>query len=223
VKKRRVPDESGRKPKTALIPVRGRRISRSAARSVAESLRSGGVAVFPTDTVYGIGSSVFWPQAIWRIYRLKGRSYDKPLPFLVADVDQALALVEPPGPRLRKMLDKYWPGPLTVVFKTSTLGRWTTGGKETLALRVPDHPVTLAILREMGQPLAVTSANRSGRPEAVTGVQARSLFENRVEVLVDGGACPGGVPSTVIDVSSFGWTLVREGAVKKKELVRFVS
>jgi L-threonylcarbamoyladenylate synthase len=180
------------------------------------------VAVFPTDTVYGIGSSVFWPQAIWRIYRLKGRSYDKPLPFLVADVDQALALVEPPGPRLRKMLDKYWPGPLTVVFKTSTLGRWTTGGKETLALRVPDHPVTLAILREMGQPLAVTSANRSGRPEAVTGAQARALFENRVEVLVDGGACPGGVPSTVIDVSSFGWTLVREGAVKKKELLRYL-
>jgi L-threonylcarbamoyladenylate synthase len=119
-------------------------------------------------------------------------------------------------------LDKYWPGPLTVVFNTSALGRWTTGGKDTLALRIPAHPVTQAILKEMGHPLAVTSANRSGQAEAVTGKEAEGLFGGKVDVLVDAGPCPGGVPSTVINVASTHWTLVREGAIKKKELLRFL-
>lgn len=197
-------------------------MGRTALKSTTTTLALGGVAVFPTDTVYGIGASVFRPQAIRRVYRLKGRSYKKRLPFLVADIDQALALVETPGKRLVKLLEKYWPGPLTVVFNTSSLGRWTTGGKETLALRIPDHPVTLAILKKMGQPLAVTSANRSGQAEAVSGEEAGKIFGDHVDVLVKGGFCPRGVPSTVIDVSSTHWTLVREGAITKKELLRYL-
>lgn len=202
--------------------MKGRRISRSAVKQTVTALGAGGVAIFPTDTVYGIAASVFRPHAIRRIYRLKGRSYKKPFPFLVANMEQALALVEPPSKKLRRLLDKYWPGPLTVVFNTSALGRWTTGGKDTLALRVPAHPVTQAILMEMGQPLAVTSANRSGQPESVSGNEAGILFCGKVEALVDAGPCPGGVPSTVINVSSTHWTLVREGAIKKKELLRFL-
>lgn len=186
-------------------------------------LRSGGLAVFPTDTVYGLAASVFRPMAIKKIYALKGRSYKKPLPFLVASLEQALALVESPDVRLRKVLKKYWPGPLTVVFNSSPLGRWTTGGKDTLALRVPDHPVARALLRAMNSPLAVTSANRSGRPEATTGRQAAAVFGGRVDVLVDGGPCPGGVPSTVLDVSSVAWTLRREGAVPKADLLRYMA
>ena len=197
-------------------------MGRSAVEKTVSALAGGGVAVFPTDTVYGIAASVFRPQAIRRVYRLKGRSYKKPFPFLVANVEQALALVEPPSKKLRRLLDKYWPGPLTVVFNTSALGRWTTGGKDTLALRIPAHPVTQAILKEMGQPLAVTSANRSGQREAVTGKEAEGLFAGKVDVLVDAGPCPGGVPSTVINVASTHWTLVREGAIKKKELLRFL-
>lgn len=208
--------------KTRFFHVKGRRIGRGAVEQTAAALAGGGVVVFPTDTVYGIGASVFRPQAVRRIYRLKGRSYKKPFPFLVANLDQALALVEPPSKKLRHLLDKYWPGPLTVVFNTSALGRWTTGGRDTLALRIPAHPVTQSILKEMGQPLAVTSANRSGQAEAVTGEEAEGLFGGRVNVLVDAGPCPGGVPSTVINVSSTHWTLVREGAIKKKELLRFL-
>lgn len=208
--------------KTQLFHVKGRRILGPALHGTVASLAAGGVAVFPTDTVYGIGASVFRPRAIRRVYQLKGRSYKKRLPFLVADMDQALALVEPPGKRLVKLLKRYWPGPLTVVFNTSSLGRWTTGGKDTLALRIPDHPVTLALLKKMGQPLAVTSANRSGRPEAVSGEDAVKIFGTRVNVLVDGGLCPRGIPSTVIDVSSTHWTLVREGAITKKELLRYL-
>lgn len=211
-----------RKIDTIVHGVKGRRFGGPALAQTVSVLRAGGVAVFPTDTVYGIGASIFRPQAIREIYRLKGRSYKKPLPFLVAGLKQALALVEPPETRLRRLLHAYWPGPLTVVFNTSSLGRWATGGKDTLALRIPAHPVALAILREMGQPLAVTSANRSGDPEAVSGKEAEILFGGRVDLLVNAGRCPVGIPSTVLDVSSTHWTLVREGAIKKKELMKYL-
>ncbi len=209
--------------KTRTFRLRNGKLPSARIAETVEILRSGGLAVFPTDTVYGLGASVFRPMAIKKIYALKGRSYKKPLPFLVAGLEQALALVEPPDARLRKVLKKYWPGPLTVVFNTSALGRWTTGGKDTLALRVPDHPVARALLRAMNSPLAVTSANRSGRREATTGAQAASIFNGKVEVLVDGGPCPGGVPSTVLDVSSVVWTLRREGAVPKADLLRYMA
>ncbi len=207
---------------TRVLRVRGGRVGREALRAAVDIIHGGGVAVFPTDTVYGIGASVFRPHAIQRIYRIKGRSNKKPLPFLVSDVEQALSLVRPPDAKLRRLLNKYWPGPLTVVFATSPLGRWTTGGKETLAVRIPDCPVALALIKEVGAPLATTSANRSGRPDAVTGKAARQLFEGQADVILDGGACPKGVPSTVLDVSSTVWTLVREGAVSKKELLRYL-
>lgn len=186
-------------------------------------LDAGGVAVFPTDTVYGIGAGVFRPEAIRRIYRLKGRSYKKPLPLLVARFEQAMALVEPVSKRLRELLDRYWPGPLTVVFKTSTLGKWATGGKHTVAVRIPDHPAALALLQRYNAPMAVTSANPSGVPPAVTGAQAARFFKGKVEVLLDGGRCPGGEASTVLDAAGVHWTLVREGAVKKEALLKYLA
>lgn len=207
---------------TKIFQVRGRRIGRSALRAVVETLQAGGIVVFPTDTVYGMGCSVFRPGAVRRIYHLKGRSRSKPLPFLAADLHQALALVEHPDRKLKALLKNHWPGPLTVVFNTSPLGQWTTGGKDTLAVRIPDCPVTLAILRAMGQPLAVTSANISGHPDAVTAAEARRTFDGRVDIIVSGGRCPGGVPSTVLDVSSTVWTLAREGAIKKSDLMKYL-
>ena len=194
-------------------------------RAVEETTRllmDGGVAVFPTDTVYGLGAGIFRPEAIRRIYTLKGRSHRKPLPLLVAHLKQAEALVEPLSRRLRRLLGDYWPGPLTVVFKTSPLGQWVTGGKDTVAIRVPKHPAALALLKAMRCPLAVTSANRSGKPPAVTGGEALRIFGGRVDALLDGGRCPEGEPSTVLDAAHEPWTLVREGAVRKKELLRYL-
>jgi L-threonylcarbamoyladenylate synthase len=201
----------------------GSRVPAEAIRAAVEALQEGGLAVFPTDTVYGLAASVFRPAAIRRIYRLKGRSYKKPLPLLVADAAQAAPLVEPMSDRLRRLLKDYWPGPLTVVFKTSSLGRMVTGGKETVAIRVPNHPAARALLKAFRAPLAVTSANPSGKPPAVTGAAAKKIFGGRVEVLWDGGRCPGGVASTVLDASSFQWTLVREGAVSKKTLLKYLD
>lgn len=200
----------------------GYRASKAALREAEAAFAEGKVLVIPTDTVYGLAASAFRPQAIAQIYRLKGRSYKKPLPFLVAGFSQAAALVEPISTRLRGLLDKYWPGPLTVVFKTSTLGRWVAGGKDTIAVRIPRHPAALALLRALNYPLAATSANASGKKPAVSGAEVRRLFAGRVPLVWDAGRCPAGVPSTVLDASSWPWTLIREGAVKKEELIKYL-
>jgi len=202
--------------------VKGNDVPPAAMAAVLDALAAGENVIFPTDTVYGLAGHIFRPDAIRRIYALKGRSYKKPLPFLIARAQQARALVEPLSPRLEKIVARYWPGPLTVVFKTSTLGRWTAGGKETLALRVPDHPAALSLLRGLGMPLAVTSANRSEESPAVTAREALAVFRGRVAVVLDGGRCPGGEASTVLDAAGHHWTLVREGAVKKKELLSYL-
>ncbi|HRY28456.1 MAG TPA: L-threonylcarbamoyladenylate synthase [Elusimicrobiota bacterium] len=195
---------------------------RTAVQTAVESLRSGGLVVFPTDTVYGLAAGAFRPEAIGRIYRLKGRSYKKPLPFLVAHLDQARALVEPIPARLRRLLDRYWPGPLTVIFKTSPLGRWVAGGKDTIAVRIPKHRVALELLREFGQPLATTSVNISGGTPARSGTQARTFCSGKVGVVLDAGRCPVGEPSTILDASTYHWVLRREGAIKEKELLKYL-
>jgi L-threonylcarbamoyladenylate synthase len=206
---------------TRTYAARGRALSEGV-RAAASALDRGEVVVLPTDTVYGLAAGAFRPHATDEIYRLKGRDYRKPLPFLVARLDQALALVEDVTPRLKKLLDRYWPGPLTVVFKTSSLGRWVTGGKDTIAVRIPKHPAALALLRAVDGPLAATSANPSGRAPAVTAAQALGMFGGRVPVVLDGGRCPEGEASTVLDAAGYPWTLVREGAVKRRELLRYL-
>jgi L-threonylcarbamoyladenylate synthase len=211
----------GSRLKTKVIKV-GNRPPASALREAAEVLDLGGVAGIPTDTVYGLAAGAFRPQAVARIYRLKGRSYKKPLPFLVADFARAAALVEPISSRLRALLDRYWPGPLTVVFKTSSLGRWVTGGKDTIAVRIPRHPAALALLKALDYPLATTSANPSGKPPAASGAATARMFAGRVPLILDAGRCPVGEASTVLDAAHWPWTLVREGAVKKEELARYL-
>jgi L-threonylcarbamoyladenylate synthase len=162
---------------------------------------------------------VFRPQAIRRIYRLKGRSYKKHFPFLVANVDQALALVEPPSKKLRHLLDKYWPGPLTVVFNTSALGRWTTGGKDTLALRIPAHPVTQAILKRNGPTPGGHQRQSIRPPEAVTGKEAEDLFGWARGCVGGRGAVPRrrAFHRDQRFQHPLWWTLVREGANKSRK------
>lgn len=210
-----------RRSPTRIIKI-ARGPSQAALREAEAALDLGGVMAIPTDTVYGLAAGAFRPQAIARIYALKGRSYKKPLPFLVADFAQAAALVEPIARNLRALLDRYWPGPLTVVFKTSSLGRWVTGGKDTIAVRIPRHPAALALLKALNYPLATTSANPSGREPAASGAAAAKMFAGRVPLLWDAGRCPVGEASTVLDASSWPWTLLREGAVKKDELAAYL-
>lgn len=163
------------------------------------ALHRGDVVAIPTDTVYGL---VALPAAASLIYELKDRPADLELPVLVADLDQALTIVADVSTVARALMDRWWPGPLTIVVVA------LDGG--TVGLRVPDHDVPCALAREVG-PLVSTSANRHGEPPCATAAEARAAFP-RV-VVVDGGPCDGS-PSTVVDCTGTEMRLIREGRIR---------
>jgi L-threonylcarbamoyladenylate synthase len=171
------------------------------------ALRSGLIVGVPTDTVYGVAVDPFNPEALRALAVLKGRPADRPFPILVASIEQALALGTFNDPALRLARD-HWPGPLTLV--VSSIGT-VPDYQGTVGVRVPDHPVALALLETTG-PLAVTSANPSGATEAVDDREAAALFGDTVAVYL-AGRSPGGVASTVIDCTGPTPVIVRLGPV----------
>lgn len=193
-----------------------------ALRTMAEGLHQGHVAIFPTETVYGIGASVFSSAGIRKIYRLKGRSWRKPLALLVHRLEAAAPLVEEIPKEAFRLAHALMPGPLTIVLKASALGRLAMGGLETVGVRVPDHSVALALLKTCGVPLATTSVNRSGQAPATSGAACKRLFGGQVEWFVEGGVCPVKTPSSVVDMSHYPFTVIREGAVSKATLERIL-
>lgn len=189
---------------------------------LAADLRGGALAIFPTETVYGLGTSAFSAAGVRRIYSLKGRRWNKPLALLVSDLKSASPLLETIPKEAFRLADVFSPGPITLVLKASDLGKLITGGLETIGVRIPDHPVALALLKAVGVPLATTSVNRSGEDPATSGAQSRKLFGGQVDWVLDGGTCRMKKPSTVIDLSHYPFTVIREGAISKKALERIL-
>ncbi len=205
------------------VRARSGRIPAVVLSQVIASLHQDGVAIFPTETVYGIGASAFSHRGIRRIYQLKGRRWNKPLALLVPTLEAAAPMVETLPPEAFRLADAFWPGPMTLIFRASALGRLVTGGLETLGVRIPDHPFALALLKGVGLPLATTSVNRSGEEPATSGLSAAKLFGSKVDWLIDGGACAIKKASTVIDLSSYPFTVKRLGSIAKKDLEHTLS
>jgi L-threonylcarbamoyladenylate synthase len=197
---------------------RSQKIPAAVLSRLSADLQAGAVAIFPTETVYGIGTSAFSPAGIRRIYRLKGRQGHKPLALLVPSLAAARPLIETVPPEAERLAKKFWPGPITLIFKASPLGRLVTGGLATIAVRIPDHPIALAILKKAGVPLATTSVNRSGQKPAVTGSACTRLFGSQVDWLVDAGTCRVKAASSVVDLSHYPITIIREEAIPRKLL-----
>jgi L-threonylcarbamoyladenylate synthase len=181
-------------------------------------LRAGALAIFPTETVYGIGTSIFAPQGIRRIYQLKGRHERKPLAILTHSLEAARPMVDYIPPEALRLAKRFCPGPLTMIFKASPLGRLAMGGLPTIGVRIPDHPLVLALLKRMEVPLATTSVNRSGKAPATSGSSAARILGRHVDWLIDGGRCRVRRASSVIDLSGYPFTVIREGAIPKKTL-----
>jgi L-threonylcarbamoyladenylate synthase len=160
---------------------------------------------------------------IKRIYALKGRQGRKPLALLVPTLAAAHPLVEDIPREAERLAERFWPGPLTLVLKASPLGRLVTGGLATIGVRIPDHPMALAILKKVGIPLATTSVNRSGQAPAVSGLTATKLFGSRVDCVIDAGHCRVKEASSVIDMSHYPFTVIREGAIPKKMLEKCIT
>jgi L-threonylcarbamoyladenylate synthase len=178
-----------------------------------EAVRSGAVIGLPTDTVYGIGADPLNQQAVARLFELKGRPERKPIGLLVASVAQASEIGEIEGDAV-ELARRHWPGALTlVVVPKVILADWVGDQQqETVGLRVPAHPLAIELLSQVG-PLAVTSANRSGEPEAMSDVEARALFGDRIPIYLE-GTSPGGEASTVVDASGARLAVLRQGPVK---------
>ncbi|GBD15880.1 Threonylcarbamoyl-AMP synthase [bacterium HR26] len=177
-------------------------------------LRQGGLVVFPTDTVYGVGAAVDRPEAVARIYLVKGRPLDRPIPVLISSLDQLERLVTRVDERVRRLAEAFWPGALTIVLPAQDwLPEEIVRDTRAVGLRMPDHPVALAVIEASGGALATTSANRSGEKEACTAEEALEALGDRVELIIDGGRSPGGVPSTVVAVTDDSIRVLRVGAL----------
>lgn len=184
------------------------------------AISRGELVVLPTDTVYGVGADAFDPAAVARLLAAKGRGRQMPPPVLVADVRTIDGLATDVPGVVRDLVAAFWPGGLTVICRAQPSLAWDLGEtKGTVALRMPDDACALALLRRTG-PLAVTSANITGRPAAVTVEEARDQLGGSVAVYLDGGRAPGGVASAIVDATGPAPRLVREGAIGLDELRR---
>lgn len=184
----------------------------------ARLLREGGVAAFPTETVYGLGANALDAKAVARIYELKGRPSTSPLIVHVASVEMARPLVRTWPEAAERLAAKWWPGPLTLVLpKRAEVPDVVTAGLDTVGIRMPAHPVALALLREAGVPLAAPSANRFTQLSPTSAEHVRAAFGEAVPVL-DGGPCEVGIESTVVSLAGERPVLLRPGMVTREEL-----
>lgn len=176
-------------------------------------LSGGGTVVLPTDTVYGLAALPSRDGATEDLFALKDRAADHPLAVLVADIHQALELVELGGPEVGRWMADLWPGPLTIVLRRSAVSAALDlgGDPSTIGVRCPDHQFVRAVAAEIG-PIATTSANRTGEPTPTTAVEAAASLSGPVDLVVDGGPA-GTVASTVVDASVDPWRVLRAGAI----------
>ena len=182
-------------------------------------LSRGGIIAYPTDTVYGLGAGIGFPKAIERIYAVKERPVNMPLPLLVADVSQISELAESISPLARLLIQNFLPGALTLVLPASaSVPDIIAAGGKTVAVRIPAHPVPIALIRGLGTPIVGTSANLSGQPSALTADEVYGQLGDKIDFVIDGGRCPGGKESTIIDITGEKAVILREGAISRKEI-----
>ncbi len=191
--------------------------------AAALAVQRGGLVVFPTDTVYGIGADAFDPEAVRRLLAAKGRGRDMPPPVLVSAATTLDALAVGVPSYARALIEELWPGQLTIVCRQQPSLQWDLGDtRGTVAVRMPDHPVALELLARTG-PLAVSSANLTGKDAATDADEAEEMLGEAVEVLLDGGPTPGSVPSTIVDATGDAARILRLGAIPVERLNEVLS
>jgi L-threonylcarbamoyladenylate synthase len=204
---------------TPVLDVRSPEGLREGIARAGEVLRAGGLVAFPTETVYGLGANALKATAVRRIFRAKGRPPTNPVIVHVAEVGAARDLAAGWPEAADRLAERFWPGPLTLVVpRRPHVPDNVTAGGPTVAIRVPAHPVALALLRECGLPVAAPSANRSNRLSPTLAEHVRSDLDGRIDLILDGGPTPGGIESTVVDVTCSPPRLLRPGLIAIAEL-----
>jgi len=189
----------------------------NAIQSARAVILAGGLIAFPTDTVYGLSASPFQAAAIERIFATKGRDFNKAIAILVGNMDQLPLVTTGFNESAIVLVRRFWPGALTLVVPIAPTLPGIISPHPTIGIRMPDHPFALSLLRALG-PLATTSANLSGQPDATTAAQVLGQLDDRVDLILDGGTSPGGVPSTVVDCCQPQIRILRQGAISQSDI-----
>ena len=194
-------------------------IDMSAIEEATSILREGNMVAFPTETVYGLGADALNADASKKIYAAKGRPSDNPLIIHVSNISQVERVVKEVPKTARKLMDTFWPGPLTIVFKKADIvPHGTTGGLDTVAVRMPNHKVALTLIEHSDIVIAAPSANTSGRPSPTTAKHVMDDLNGKISMVLDGGPVGIGIESTIVDVTSGVPTILRPGYINKKML-----
>lgn len=201
--------------KKALIV---KELEKNSHKKTAQIINAGGVAIVPTETVYGFAVDAFNTEAQKRIYKIKGRSLKKPLIIMTPDIATAKILVDIPQKAL-KIAKKFWPGQLTLILPTTELGKILSGGRDNLGVRIPDNKFMLKLLKEIKKPLFTTSVNISNEKSA-KNVKDVLKFESLVDVIVAGEKSKFGFESTVIDMVKFPYIIIRKGCLDTNEILK---
>ncbi len=187
-------------------------------------LNKGEIIAFPTDTVYGVGGDIFSEEAINRIYRLKKRPANKPINALISSEDQLKMIVESIPNDARSIIEKFWPGPLTIILKKKTdVSDKATSSLNTIGVRMPNNRIALEIIRKFEKPLATTSANISDKPSPLTAVDVYTNFQDSIQIIVDSQEKVLGIESTIITFASHKPQILRIGAITKEELSLYID
>jgi L-threonylcarbamoyladenylate synthase len=190
----------------------------AAIRFAIKTLHAGGLVAFPTDTVYGLAANPFDANPIRRLFDVKGRDLQKAIPILLSGVGDLPRVALQMPSMAQKLAARFWPGPMTlIIWRRKTLPS-ELGPEPTVGVRVPDHPLALALLASAG-PLAVTSANQADQPSSRTAKEVLKALGGRVDVVIDGGQTPGGEPSTVVDCTQALPNILRVGPISEREVL----
>lgn len=193
-----------------------------ALRHALDVLNNGGLVVFPTDTVYGLAALPTKPEFIERLYVVKGRDISRAIAVLIGSIEELSRVSKKPSDIAISLARRFWPGPLTIVVPRHPDLPEILSPRPTIGVRMPDHPIALQLLKLTG-PLAVTSANLSGKENTTTVEEVLAQLDSRVHLVLDGGKTPGGLPSTVVDCTGQELEILRQGPISREEIENFLA
>jgi L-threonylcarbamoyladenylate synthase len=211
---------SSEKWQTKVLPVDPEQIEDKLIMEAVKVIQEGQVVAFPTDTVYGLAADSSNFEAVAEIFRIKGRSWERPLILMIAEPEDLKRVVASVPKKARQLIAHYWPGPLTLILPRakSTLSN-ICAGRETIGVRCPGNNISRVLIKRAGVPLATTSANISGQPSAKTAEEVKKQLNGKIPLIINGGPTRLGVESTIVDLTESPGRILREGAIPREDLV----
>ena len=209
---------------TKVVKIDSANIDDAAMKEACDLIRAGELVAFPTETVYGLGADALHPEASKKIYAAKGRPSDNPLIVHISKFEDLVSIAREVPPQAKKLADAFWPGPLTMIFdKSGIVPYGTTGGLDTVAVRMPNHPVALELIRRSGGYIAAPSANTSGKPSPTLAEHVAFDMDGRIPMILDGGPVGIGIESTIVDLTEDIPMILRPGYITPKMLEKVIG